>query len=432
LAGLFKTMAELFSEPRQVKRPDAQISRIVKVAADEVCTECIWHKKCWEEEFLDTYNAFEKVTENILLGKQQDGVTKMCVNESGVIGAVKRATDEARRENTTFMAKSEGNALLGKQFKGLATLLYGMNGDIKTDVKFESDIERNIRDELQLKDMAIFDVCVMRVAGAYRCEIVTDTGTMGSRNLISKAVSKFCGRPMVLTDCSCISTSDRYTLKYIAQKPLKVTAFMAQSAKERVCGDSYKIGFISDSKYMLCISDGMGSGKAAKDESDSCVNLLYSFFKAGFEDSVIFATINKLLMLKSDTEIFTTADICVVDVIRSKACFTKIGAVPSVLIKRDTSYAIRGDSLPLGILDEINEKSFDIDIEDGDILIMFTDGVYDALTQGEKEIEKVVMEIVGNSKDIREITSDILDKCNVQNNGEKKDDMTILISMFKK
>lgn len=438
LAGLFRTMAQMFCESsRPRNRPDAHISGIIKKAADECCKECVWHKKCWEEDFLATYSAFERITEDVMLAREP-AKTEMreCINEIGVIGAIKRAEKNAREERRSLQRSNEGKDLLGKQFQGVAGLLMGMHGDIKNDVRFESDIEKNIRDELTLFNVMVYDVCVMNVAGAYRCEVSVKGcgGSLSCRHKIEKTVSKFCGRPMVLCDTLCHGKKNqRCRLLYIAAKPLKVNTFMSQISKESVCGDSYKVGFISDNRYMLCISDGMGSGKSAHDESNACIKLLSGFFKAGFDDSVVFATVNKLLMLKSDTEIFTTVDLCMVDTVRSRAVFTKIGAVPSVLIKEEGERAvIKGDSLPLGILEEVNEKSFEIDIEDGDILVMFTDGVYDALTGKDADIENVIGDIAGSNKDIRDITSAIIEKCKEETDVENRDDMTILVSMFKK
>lgn len=438
LSRLFQTMSELFCDSAKLNNHgEVEISVVVKEAADEVCRDCVWHKKCWEEDFLSTYGAFEQITEDVLLGKEPSKAEmKECVNEAGIISAIKRSADKVRIINKNKMGKDDGNELLSRQFKGVSSLLMGMNSEIKNDVRFESDIEKNIRDELTLFDVMVHDVCVMNIAGAYRCEVSVN-GCGGNRECkykIEKTVSKFCGKPMVLSENLCRGNKNqRCNLTYLMAKPLKVNTFMAQASKEDICGDSYKLGYVSDNKYMLCISDGMGSGKSARDESSACVNLLYGFFKAGFDDSVIFATVNKLLMLKSEDEIFTTVDLCMVDVTRSRVCFTKIGAVPSVIIKSDgKAHAIKGDSLPLGILDEVNEKSFEIDVQSGDILIMFTDGVYDALCSRDVEIEDAVMDIVGDNKDIRSITSDIIAKCKSENDVENKDDMTILISMFKK
>lgn len=438
LANLFRTMSKLFNESsRPRNRPDAEISGIIKAAADECCKDCMWHKKCWEEDFLYTYGAFQGITEDVLFAKDNiSAKLKECINEAGIIGAVKRAVKNADAESRDRVRRKDGNDLLGRQFDGVAGLLTKMHGDIKNNVRFESDIEKNIRDELTIQNVMVYDVCVMNIAGAIRCEVSVGGcgGNLACMHKIGKTVSKFCGRPMVLDSNLCHGKKNqRCRLLYIMEKPLKVTTFMAQTSKESVCGDSYKVGYISDNKYMMCISDGMGSGKSAHEESSACIDLLSGFFKAGFEDSVVFATVNRLLLLKSDTEIFTTVDMCMVDTVRSRAEFTKIGAVPSVIVKADGRIAvIKGDSLPLGILEEVNEKSFEINIEDGDVLVMFTDGVYDAITGQDMEIEKVIGDIVRASTDIRTITSDIMDKCKSEIDVEQRDDMTILVSMFKK
>lgn len=436
LSKLFKTMAQLFFDSGKVRdRPDAQASDIIRNAAAVSCRNCIRYKKCWEEGFLASYGAFEALAQGIITGKEHEGEITNCINEQKVILALKQAISHAQIVERACVDKHTGNELLSKQFQGVSHMLANLNGEIKNNVRFESEIERNIRDELTLFGVMVHDVCVMNVAGAYRCQVDINGcgGNLECKNKIRHTVSKFCGKPMTLEKSLCASGKNkRCKLEFETARPLKVNTFVAQASKEDVCGDSYKIGYVSDGQYMMCLSDGMGSGTAAKEESSACVELLHSFFKAGFEESVVFATVNKLLMLKSDSEIFTTVDLCMVDVVRCRACFTKIGAVPSVILKRGRgACVIRGDSLPLGILDEVNEKSFAMDIEDGDILIMFTDGVYDSICGVDGEIDKAVMDAANGCTDIKEITSAIIDKCKEANNGENKDDMTILISMFK-
>lgn len=436
LAGLFKTMSELFFTGSQIKNcEEAEVGGIIRVAADVSCKSCIKYKQCWQDEFLATFGGFEALIEDIVSGDKNGGKIDGCISEDRVIKSLREAIDGARLASKEKLHKDEGKELLGEQLSGVSSLLTNLNSQINSDVRFESEIERNIRDELVLFDVGVRDVCVMNLAGSYRCQIEVNGcgGNLACKHKIQKTVSKFCGKPMVMKTSLCASgKSGRCKLEYEMSKPLKVSSFVVQSSKEEVCGDSYKIGYISDGEYMLCLSDGMGSGSAAREESRSCVDLLNSFFKAGFSEKVAFSTVNKLLILKSDTEIFTTVDLCMVNLVKSQVCFTKIGAVPSVLIKRSKgAYVIRGDSLPLGILDEVNEKSFQMDVESGDILIMFTDGIYDTLCGLDGNIDKIISEIAGGSTDIREISSQIMERCKVSNGGENKDDMTILISMFK-
>ena len=50
-----------------------------------------------------------------------------------------------------------------------------------------------------------------------------------------------------------------------------------------VSGDSFGMFELDSGIYNVCLSDGMGSGKRANDESNLVVDLLEKFLEAGFK-----------------------------------------------------------------------------------------------------------------------------------------------------
>ena len=127
---------------------------------------------------------------------------------------------------------------------------------------------------------------------------------------------------------------------------------------------------------MLALSDGMGFGARAAEESSAVISLMENFMEAGFDQNITIKTINSILMLRSRDEMFATADLCVIDLVGGQAEFIKIGGVPS-FIRRDRQVdIIRQPAQPKGILEEVQMENITVPVQDEDMIVMVTDGIW--------------------------------------------------------
>jgi len=205
---------------------------------------------------------------------------------------------------------------------------------------------------------------------------------------------------------------------------------VATYAKEgRISGDSYLCTGISDSEYMIALSDGMGKGIRASEESTLTVNTLYNLLKAGFEAELALKMINSILLLRSDDEIFSTVDMGFIDLITGRAKFFKIGAASSFIKRDGIVKSIKLSALPMGIIERVPIESISLQLRKGDELIIVSDGITEA-DRGQASVEWVKESIQQiRSKDPQTIADLILNKA-VQKYGlREKDDMTVLVAV---
>ncbi|MBQ9485274.1 MAG: serine/threonine-protein phosphatase, partial [Clostridia bacterium] len=91
---------------------------------------------------------------------------------------------------------------------------------------------------------------------------------------------------------------------------------------------------------------------------------------------------------------------------------------------------VEANSLPLGILSELKPSVCNTEINDGDMLLLMTDGVSDAFGSSGDVIDYVRIAPALNPQSLAD---DILNKAIELNGGQKKDDMTVLcVRIFKK
>ena len=125
----------------------------------------------------------------------------------------------------------------------------------------------------------------------------------------------------------------------------------------------------------------MGSGKVAAATSRlSCV-FLEKMLRAGTSKTVCLEMLNNLLLSKND-ETFSGIDLLEIDKLTGCAYFIKAGAAPSFVLRDSRLYKICSETPPVGIIPSFSAESTRFSLEKGDLIIMLSDGVITADSDG--------------------------------------------------
>ena len=196
------------------------------------------------------------------------------------------------------------------------------------------------------------------------------------------------------------------------------------------CGDNYTFMEIYDGKYMMAISDGMGKGKKAYDESSVTIDILENMMEAKIDKEIVINTINNMLLLKSSEEIFSTLDLGIIDLKKGRLETVKMGACSTYISRENKDVdLISSSSLPVGILSEINLDRHNVKVKNGDYIIMVSDGIVDAGKNndfGENWLIYFLKKL--NTNNPKEIANQILDRALELQLGAVDDDMTVLVT----
>jgi stage II sporulation protein E len=212
---------------------------------------------------------------------------------------------------------------------------------------------------------------------------------------------------------------------------LEVGISQAVCKGKRASGDYYSIMELKDGKQVIILSDGMGSGMRAQQESKATVSIIEKLLEAGFERDIILRTVNSLLQLRSSDEIFATVDLLLFDSICGQFELLKIGAAPSYLKKREKIKELGANSLPMGILHQIEAESLHEVVEDGDLLLLFTDGLLETISidgGGGQEWLLGFLRQVDESTHAQFVADRLLDAVSAQ----PEDDITVIVCRVRK
>ena len=245
---------------------------------------------------------------------------------------------------------------------------------------------------------------------------------------IAELLSELCDARMVaVRDGAAVLNQELQTVLFMEDTGFQVLHGSARVTKddESISGDNYGCIY-EDGRFILCLSDGMGSGLDANRESETVVELFEQFLRSGFSRETAARMINSALVLQRGDGMFSTVDLCSIDLYSGVCSFLKAGAA-ATFIRRDTWVeSIVSTSLAAGLMQQMDFDTASRKLYDGDYLIMVTDGVLDALEFGREEevMKELILEI--SAQEPKEFARELLEHVLRLGGYRAKDDMTVL------
>lgn len=195
-----------------------------------------------------------------------------------------------------------------------------------------------------------------------------------------------------------------------------------------ISGDNYGCMAEREGEFVLCLADGMGSGTLANNESEKVVDLFEQFLDSGFSKETAARMINSAMLLQKNGDMYSTVDVCTVNLYTGVCEFLKAGASTTFIKREDWIETITSTSLAVGLLQETDYEVLSKKLYPGDFLIMVTDGVLDALPIGQEEelMKEIIM--TTRKRNPREMARAILERVLYLNENRAQDDMTVLVA----
>lgn len=135
---------------------------------------------------------------------------------------------------------------------------------------------------------------------------------------------------------------------YVSKDKFSLQIGLAQATKDgsNMSGDSNVQTRLDDGKYLIAISDGMGSGKEAKKSSQVAVNMLSRMLMSGFDKDTSLELINSSMYINSKEDSYATLDVAILDLFMGNMEFMKNGACPTFIKNKRNVSIVKSVSLP--------------------------------------------------------------------------------------
>ena len=144
---------------------------------------------------------------------------------------------------------------------------------------------------------------------------------------------------------------------------------------EEISGDNFSFFEAGDGNLTAVLSDGMGSGREACQDSEAVTDMAESMLESGVPPKMAAALMNSAVANGGTGERLPTLDMCSIDLYEGECLFLKTGAAASFIKHGNRVEVIEGAALPLGAfgrMDPVLEKR---SFSDGDYIILMTDGM---------------------------------------------------------
>ena len=462
-----KETAERLNNVSDTIQEMAKSYKIEKEQAEEEVVQS--NKDIFISELLDNLNGYEN---NMLYedmtkteGPIVDEIFKLLIDKqeitreqlldifakcnSYIVGFDDKKISEYLEENISQMVRvinmsykiSKSNFVWQKKFeenkKNIETQLQGVSKAISS---IAENIEKNIKNEeqytnekkqvvelLKQEEIEIQEISIQK-EDRFLIEVYMQKSNNTDIEYIEKILTEVLKEKIVFNQEASIGTR----LNFLSDDKFVMALGNADTTKSHsdISGDSLLSIRLKDGKYLVALSDGMGSGNDARQSSNKALKMLENLLLSGFDKKTSLELINSSLINQNE-EIFATLDIAIIDLYNGNIEFIKSGACPTYIKNKNKVQIIKANSLPAGIINAANLQSFDRDISEGEIMLMCTDGILDSNVEYKnKELWiKYLLEDI-ETTNTKKIADLVLNEAIDNYYGVAKDDMSVVVCKF--
>lgn len=436
MAGLAKSI-ETMVVPQENQYGTSGVEQMRQELKSRICLQCDRCALCFggvSDMTLVVDALFETVEQGKAIDAQlQEKIYTQCSRAELLIQEALSIFEKAELNLSWYRRLCEHREMIAGQIDAMAYVV----GDCMEQEQLCDDKERwrllQLRYHLKDQGLHVSDLHMyQKKNGAVR---LTMQLSMGWGNCITikevlAQINSCMSSPMIsAADNRNIVGRDKARYLFITQPKMECTygvAKMVQSS-QTVSGDSFRAKRLESGRFVMALSDGMGSGMRAHGESETVVDLFMQFMEAGFAVDVALRLMNAAMIFGADAERFSTLDACLVDEYTGIVDFYKIGAHVSFIRHKSRVEVVAAGSLPMGAsveVDTIPNRSY---LEAGDYLVLVTDGVLEYL-QVEEPVD-MLQDVIGELADTDAVTFSrkIIERILLFTGGKVADDMTVLV-----
>ena len=399
---------------------------------DTVCRKCPRRYRCWQSEFDQTMDAVN----NCMLILRREGQL-----ESGQIPAplreVCRVPDELAAALTAGYVRyqaelgsrrkvSQIRGVVTDQFEGLAMLVEELSGRWESYCCRDSRLEEKAQSCLTAQGLDPGEICCSLDREnrlLMDCEINPLKLPRLDKTALALEMGELLGRELELPQVRTVGGHAYLSWQERAVYTMDWGSSQLTETGSKITGDAYRSLTTDTGRFVLILSDGMGTGGNAAVDSAMTSDLLRRLLEAGVGCDAALKIVNSALLLKSGEETLATADVAAVDLFTGRAEFYKAGAAPTFLVKNGRAGYVQSDSLPAGILEGAAFEKSSLTLREGDRLVLVSDGV----TATGADWVKSQLE-AGASSSPQQLAESLAKTARERQQPGREDDITVLVA----
>ena len=435
LSTVFLEMANAFTDLNKKEiSPEKSKESIKNKIESSVCKQCENYDRCLEKMPEKASNVNKMIEIGFAKGKLSlidlpKDFADHCIRPKDIIYGVNKLLADYRNYLIEKSNVANGRKMIADEVFGVSEVLKSLALESGALLKYQSRLERNLSENLFKNGVMVNELLIYGENERLCVALVLTQKEIVVSN-IESIISKTLKTRLSLSD-KCQISDDKVYLSFTKSADYDVVFGISKQTKDnsKISGDTHSVTRLSNDRFLVALSDGMGSGVEAEKISNTSLSLIESFYKADMKSPLILKTVNKLLSINTE-DTFSALDISVIDLKTCKADFIKYGSPYGFIINQNGIKIIEGNALPLGILDDLKPFVCEANLCENDVILLVTDGVSDAFGSSSEIIDFLRSVPAQNPQTLAD---SIIEKALSYSGGLKKDDMTaVALRIYKK
>lgn len=437
MGTLAKTFGKAKEEPGLTKEDGLAALEAATAMVCGGCANCGIHSQCSQGDGDESYylyyllRTFEKKG-SVDYEDMPRRFLEVCRRKSDYLGHLNRNLGRATMNLTWKNRFLESRDAVMVQFEEMAGILEEFSGQMERAADVTAKWEPALQAVLKKRRIAAENVLVLQYEEQQREVFFTARMTNG-RCMTARDAAALVGRAMKGTwspapDGKTIITKNAAAFRFVEDGNYRILYGCSRVPRggEEISGDSYTVKNRLPGQAILSLSDGMGSGRIANEDSEKVIELTEQLLETGFSARAALKLVNTVLLLTGRNDRPATLDLCLVDLYSGVLEAMKLGAVASFVMGHENVEILESEHVPAGIINPVEPVLLSRKLWDGDRVVMVSDGILDAMP-GEKKEEAFCDFLAGLPEAGPQETAEMIMTYALALDGEPKDDMTVLV-----
>lgn len=438
-AESFQGLSQIFlsmSTPKSQYKT-TELGQVQNELTGKICASCDSCAICWERDSSPLYGALSQLLTSIWhTGKPAEDSEKLleqyCKKSRDMVEEAVWVFQRVNLNRAWYHRLLENRQVIAEQLDAMA---YIMQDCAREEQLLDGEERRSlaeIRYRAKEHGILIEDMHLIRaVDGHIRLETMLKSrrgGCISVKTFVA-AAGHALGRSLRL---------DSESKSFIAKEPARFVLYedtnyrsvhgISRMKKDgaQISGDNFSFLERDCGELLMGLSDGMGSGSTACKESEMVLDLVERFLAAGFSVETAIRMMNSAMVMKGEDDLYSTVDLCRINLYDGTARFYKIGAAAAFVKRGDAVECIRSATLPVGAETQVEIAISETVLKNGDFIVMVTDGVLEYLhvPKPEETMQEILESIQTNNPGI--LAKRVMERVMLFTGGRVQDDMTIL------
>lgn len=420
-------------EEKRTSLTEEECQEMCDEVKERVCKQCERKEVCFAHEMLrDVLYAIENYGAELNVEIKRK-MQKKCVCAPQFLRAITDVYKIEKQKQAWKRRMVENRKGCAIQLDTFAQMIQHSTRELDASIFEDEHLVKKIKSKLTKIGLKLLStVFLVTENGRYEIHVTVKaiSGESVATKDVANVIAECTGRKMVLGKEERVTVGAEYgTIICVESAKYHTLQGVAKIGKgcSKISGDNFSLLELPGGKQAAILSDGMGAGQAAFQESAMVVEVLEELLSAGFPKETALQMLNTAMVMGREEVKFSTIDMSVFDLYTGKYELTKAGASTTFIKRKDKVERIKSTSLPMGVMSKLEVDTTEHQLEDGDMIIMITDGIMDALPVGEQDF---LMQMIVQGTQIqnpKEIAHHILEQV-LECSGEVPlDDMTVLV-----